>query len=85
MKDQAGKFTIVEFTDSMSQLNLAEVDLPPTKANMSGISFDIGRFMNMILLAVGDTDGFLTVLSLLSLKLLHRVKVQKDYDNIAVM
>ena len=52
---------------------------------MSGISFDIGRFMNMILLAVGDTDGFLTVLSLLSLKLLHRVKVQKDYDNIAVM
>ena len=56
-----------------------------TKVNIKDISFDIGRFKNMILIAIGDSDGYLSVFSMLSLTLLIRMKVQKDHFDIAIM
>ena len=56
-----------------------------TKVNIKDISFDIGRYKNMILIAIGDSDGYLSVFSMLSLALLIRMKVQKDHFDIAIM
>jgi len=64
---------------------LGQLDIVKTKINMKEISFDIGRFKNMILIAIGDSDGHLSVFSLLSLSLLIRMKVQKEHFDIAIM
>ena len=64
---------------------VGQLDLVKTKVNIKDISFDIGRFKNMILIAIGDSDGYLSVFSMLSLTLLIRMKVQKDHFDIAIM
>lgn len=66
---------------------IGEIKLVKTKINIKDISFDIGRYKkNMMLIAIGDSDGYLSIFSLLTLTLLVRIKVQNDnFDDIAVM
>ena len=66
---------------------IGEIKLVKTKINIKDISFDIGRYKtNMMLIAIGDSDGYLSIFSLLTLTLLVRIKVKNDiFDYIAVI
>lgn len=84
-KDPSGKVYILELNDTKQTKVIGDLDLVKTKINIKDISFDVGRYKNMILLAIGDADGFLSIFSLLTLNLLERIKLQKDQTDIAVM
>ena len=56
----------IHLVDGESGNTIGQLSRKPTKINMKGLKFDIGCFRDMVLLACGDADGWLSIYSLLN-------------------
>lgn len=73
----------IHLVDGESGNTIGQLSRKPTKINMKGLKFDIGCFRDMILLACGDADGWLSIYSLLNQVCLQRQNL--GFPDIAVM